>query len=142
MSDRDKKLLGVLGVIGVLVIGIFVVRGMGDSDNPAPTTASPPPTQAVAESAETGGSDAPAESRSRRSRRSPRKMDSGDDQDRLEDEPIVSNEDEDEPENRTARRPKRPKRRSRANAGEDEEEGQQEKKKEAYKPKPMGAVEL
>ncbi len=142
MSDRDKKLLGVLGGIGVLVVGIFVVRGMGNSDNPAPSTASPPPTQAVAAPAETGGSDAPAESRNRRSRRSPRKMDSGDDQDRLEDEPVVSNEDEDEPENRTARRPKRPKRRSRVDAGDEEEEGQQETKKKEYKPRPMGAVEL
>ena len=94
MSDKDKKLLGALGVIGVLIIGVFVVRGMGDGDNPPPISASPPPNQAVAAPADSGGSDAPAESLGRRSGRSARNMDAGDDEDRLEDEAVANGEDQ------------------------------------------------
>ncbi len=142
MSDRDKKLLGVLGVLGVLAIGVFVVRGMGNGDNPTPITASPSPTQPVAAPVDSGGSDAPAESSGRRSRRSARDMGAGDDEDRLADEPVAADEGQGESEERTTRRPKRPSRRPRASRGEDGEEDQEEEKKEVKRAAPMGASEL
>lgn len=144
MSDKDKKLLVVASAAVALVVGIFVVRGMGNGDSsPLPVVQSPVPAQqADAAKSDTEDDSAAADS-GRRSRRSARRMSDADQTgDRLardESEIEEGNDERDSVKRSSVRRPKRSSRRgARAADEQDQEEETETKSRRA----PMGAVDL